>query len=829
MNGPWQAPMAGLLAMTLLIIAGSGPVLLRSQESRHVVLLIDISAAARTAPWKTPAGLRKILRNSLKPGTRVTLVIFARYPHLVADNVRVGSARNWPLRWPKTVGICGNLRRALCWRATLPLNAISHLPRWLFTTDADRWNIAPGWKPPYQLALTAIRPGLADAGVIALGVTPLPGAAVGKVGFNIRVRIAATGKIPIRALVLRSGTPVANAAIVFRHAGERTLLLRDYPPDYHANPPRYTVRLQTHDPWPEDDYASIYAPPIGAMHILLVTNHATAPSPLLQSKVKAAKRTPIITRIMPAAIPIGPGSLARLTNFQAIVLDNISRSSFPAGGGTLLEKYVREAGGGLLIAGSSRAFGPGGYGLPSASGSVWPVEKISPLSALPPTRPPLSVVFLLDSSGSMGQKVPDSGGQTRFDVAAGSVAAAATLLKPQDGISVLTFAGEARQILSGRVRLIKSKIHSTLAEVKPTGPTNPNAALPLLRRLLRPRSLLILLTDGHIPSISIHKWITMLDREQTRLVVVAGNHHTSPALAALLRHTHAQLAVTHNPGSWSRLLRQSVYQYLAGQPQSSPLLWHWNTNSPGGTTVNWIRTWLKAGASDIANGQNPKHLGKKAFPLAAWWRRGVGKVGAICFTDESDAFAPCVARLLTTIASPKGRRWVHIRTQRIDGRWHISADEQKKGQFINNAEIALHLLGAQASDAKRLFTFRQTAPGYYDLTLPHQVKNLDAVVFQAKVSSKENLSPSGHRPQRIVAHIAPATLPPLCLPATAPPSDCPLRTVMHIYVKRGKKPVQWQPVIRGYEWHLSMPLLLLATLLVMAMLALARRQGFAKR
>ncbi len=837
---PWRFTAVALLAAVLLILAAAGPVIHRSRPTDQLVVLIDCSAAARTAPWHTPGELRQLLLRQLSPQIRVTLVTFARYPHLIKRNVTLGNAKNWPRRWPATQHVCARLERALAWRDSHAGATGRHVPRWLLTTGLADW---PAWsaaqrrqngRHPYFLTVSTARPKKPDAGILSFRITPLPGAPAQKTGFAIRAVIAATGAMRLTAELQRNGDAIASGKLRFNQAGENIFTARDFPPEKTTAPARYTIYLKTGDPWPEDDSASAYAPQTGPPRILLISRRATPAS--VWGAAGAGTRPEFdsatgISRIPPQAFPV---RVATLAEYQVILLDNIARGDLPPHSGRAIMRYVTRTGGGLLIAGGTRAFGPGGYALPTNAGAVWPVEQLSPLASAPPHRSARNVVFLLDSSGSMGQRVPGHADETRFNLAAGGVEAALHLLKPTDTVSIMTFSGGAHLLASGKLQAIDSGIAAKLAGVQPTGPTNPDAALPSLGRLLKKKSLLILLTDGHIPIIATMKWADLIKEKRAAFVVVAGYKRESKAFATLLRQTRARAMATRNPADWAWLIKQVVGKYLAGHAGNSPMLWQAATAAVSGTTTHWIRTWLKRGAARTAAGRNLAHPGHKGLPLAAQWRRGLGKVGAIAFADHSIEFANFADRMIQRIAAPPGNREFSIRTSRSDGRWRISVSGRTGQNFINHALIRLRLISDTAGDIDgsmanaRIYSFIQTAPGEYRLTLPARVRLLDAVVFAVRKSART--APFGPRALAagMIGRIAPAAVPPPCLPATGHWRSCPWNHVVTRALNATAAEKKWRPWLKRAAWHCDQIPLIGAIGLILLALYFARTPSYSR-
>jgi uncharacterized protein YegL len=103
-----------------------------------------------------------------------------------------------------------------------------------------------------------------------------------------------------------------------------------------------------------------------------------------------------------------------------------------------LQRWVVEDGGGLLILGGETAFGPGGY-LRTA------LDELSPLSSqVPREAPEVTMLFLLDRSGSMQQAV---GTASRMSIAKEATLSAMGLLGPESNVGVIVYDAAAEVLV----------------------------------------------------------------------------------------------------------------------------------------------------------------------------------------------------------------------------------------------------------------------------------------------------------------------------------------------------------------------------------------------
>jgi hypothetical protein len=151
-----------------------------------------------------------------------------------------------------------------------------------------------------------------------------------------------------------------------------------------------------------------------------------------------------------------------LSGARAVVLNNVPAHEVPADFLKSLDFFVREQGGGLMMAGGDKSFGSGGY-FQSAIDALLPVSM-----ELKSEHRKLAVALaiVMDRSGSMAVGV--GGGQTKMDLANTGAADAIGLLGPMDQVAVfavdsqpttvvpLTRIGDKKDQISGRVLKVKS-------------------------------------------------------------------------------------------------------------------------------------------------------------------------------------------------------------------------------------------------------------------------------------------------------------------------------------------------------------------------------------
>lgn len=130
-----------------------------------------------------------------------------------------------------------------------------------------------------------------------------------------------------------------------------------------------------------------------------------------------------------------PLTLSEVSAYDLLILDNLPAYILSQAKMEVIERYVRDLGGGLIVLGGPKSYGAGGY-------YRTPLERVLPVEMKPPVRlefPQVTLLFVLDKSGSMGEG-PE--GATKLDLAKAAAIASAELLNPSDQVGLLAFDAE---------------------------------------------------------------------------------------------------------------------------------------------------------------------------------------------------------------------------------------------------------------------------------------------------------------------------------------------------------------------------------------------------
>jgi von Willebrand factor type A domain len=216
----------------------------------------------------------------------------------------------------------------------------------------------------------------------------------------------------------------------------------------------YEVEIRPeNDAHPGNNKASRWIEISGGPRIILATRYQNDP---LEKSLTSLNFT-VETVMDPAKLHPG-----LLSGARAVVLNNIPAYEVPTDFLKSLDFFVREQGGGFMMAGGSQSFGSGGY-------FQSPVDALLPVSMeLKSEHRKLAVALaiVMDRSGSMSVGV--AGGKTKMDLANSGAADGINLLGPMDQVAVfavdsqpttivkLTQIRDRKNDLTGKVRKIRS-------------------------------------------------------------------------------------------------------------------------------------------------------------------------------------------------------------------------------------------------------------------------------------------------------------------------------------------------------------------------------------
>jgi len=207
-----------------------------------------------------------------------------------------------------------------------------------------------------------------------------------------------------------------------------------------------------------------------------------------------------VTAIAPAEFPAQAGDLI---GYHCVIFEDVTAAGFPPRRLEALERYVKDFGGGFIVAAGERTFGDAGF-------KKTAVERLLPVT-LEPHRPPraeretLGLFILIDRSNSMGYHIRNrlerSDTESKLAYAKRAALAVVGQLKDNDMVGLIAFDSQPFEVSALRVlKDDRATLQQDIPRLQPGGGTDFYDALESARTQLVESRVntkhIILLTDG---------------------------------------------------------------------------------------------------------------------------------------------------------------------------------------------------------------------------------------------------------------------------------------------------------------------------------------------
>jgi Mg-chelatase subunit ChlD len=562
-------------------------------------------------------------------------------------------------------------------------------------------------------AMALDRPAVRSGEVYVQHVTVPPQARLHE-PFNVRVAVHASDAGRAHLVVLRNGVLLHESEVRLAPGGNvYSFAEQADKPGLHE----YEAIINSDaDSEPENNRYQAFVRVAGAPKVL----HAMG-NPEAGRYVSAALRAQglAVDEVRASAIP---ASMRELTDYDLVILNNVSGFDLSLPKMELLEAYVRDAGGGVVKIGGDRSYAAGGY-------YATPVERLLPVAMNVKTEvkiPSLSVVFVLDRSGSMGTK---TGGEEKLAIAKRAALSSIELLNRLDRVSVLAFDSGREWVVSPTEAAMRRPIAEKLRELQVGGGTDLYGALEEAHRVMRKEQArvkhLIVLSDGltegkqnfdplgqriAADGITITTVAMGGDADQALMERLAelgkGRFYFTDDPANVPRiFTSETLTITRDLVVEGDILprRVNAGEVLEGfEADAFPLL--------GG----YQRTFAKPAAEVLL-------IGRDEDPLLVSWRYGLGK--AVAFTSDLSgrwgrqwvqwpAFGRFVSQMVRWSMRRSGSESLVPRFEWQGQRGEMSVDVLDRDErFVNGLKLEATLV--DPSRRTRRVALEQVAPGRY--------------------------------------------------------------------------------------------------------------------
>ena len=517
--------------------------------------------------------------------------------------------------------------------------------------------------------------------------------------------------------------------------------------------PEYGRGAADSDAVPENNRASCVVR-VGEPRTVLYVYAGAAPGPILDLLRKHGLRVAAVRAEEGLALP-GAGA-------SAVILDNVSAWALGPGAPGLADLVAR-GGLGLLAIGGDAAFAAGGYGDSF-------LEDILPVSSRTGRRPPLEMVLVIDSSGSMNETVGSGPGAPRkITLAKQAVLALHAALAPADRIGIVAFAGEPRTVSTLVPASEWETLRSRLVSLEASGGTRITPALAGALDLLPPAAAgenqpvrhLLLLSDGRSQDFDLPLLIARCRERGVSVSAVATGADARLAaeadadlesLGRLARETGgrlyrstdlARLAETFLKDlTWARGegLTEGVFPAAWRDPQ--PVWRQPGPTLPAVAACNVTRP--KEGASILWETAGTE-LG--TLPLLAVWRRGLGKAAAMPWPagraggawTADDGLGRYLRDILAWLEGPASPAAWSARVFDRDGRWRVRVEQASSAVAATPVRFSAAVFEAGAPGARQI-ALEAVEPGAAEADLGPRTARGATLIVRASDEGGERMT-----------------------------------------------------------------------------------------
>jgi uncharacterized membrane protein len=578
---------------------------------------------------------------------------------------------------------------------------------------------------------------------------------------GLRVVTSAAKPAKVRLRVLRDGEPIREGEVEIAE-GEDVVYLREMAPEpgFH----RYDVEIGAVDPKAdqahEDNSGTAFVRVRGQNSALVLARDPSLAKPLVSALKSAA------FLVEEKGVAGVPADIAGFAAYDAVVLSDIAASEISATQLEALSTYVRELGGGLILMGGERSFGPGGYGKS-------PVEEVSPVSfdlKQERRRASLAEIIAVDYSGSMGMAV---GKQTKLELANEAAVRSAELLGAGDRLGVMHVDTTVRWTVPLGPLSDKEGIAKKIRAVSIGGggiyiDLTLEAAYAALAAESVQLKHLLLFSDGSDAEERTNAFALVSaakTRGITTSVVALGQGPDVPALEQMSRLGAGRFYLVEDATRLPAIFAQETI--VASRSAINELAFKPALGAPG-PAVRGIDFGLAPALTGyvvtIPKGRAQVHLvGPENDPLLATWSVGVGRSAAFT-SDYSDRWGlgwttwDGAAKLFGQLARDVARRAddprVRLEAETIGGELKLRAnvvDERGRAESFRRLRVVVggpdgisHSLPLEAvGTGAYAATLPLSRPGAYMATAVDEVTGEAAGIAGAVLSPGEELKPTG--------------------------------------------------------------------------------------
>ncbi|MBI4871244.1 MAG: FixH family protein [Candidatus Riflebacteria bacterium] len=729
---------AAALALVLAALMEPGVVTQRSEEEAappaSAVFVVDVSASLE--PRQVERALEAVKRACSAGPSRPEVLLAAGEVRRVTPQELDSLASMAPMDWLKslegldlrTVQRSTHLEKALRLAADLPARSLV-----LFSDGNETQTGAEKVVPvlqhrAIQLSAAPLTPLAPDT--LTLASLTMPQSVLEGRDFHGQLVIACAAAGQCR-LVLKRGDKVVRDEMLAVGPGPTPVAFEDKLPSagLYSYVATVTAVGGTADARVEDNSAHGATRAVRVPKVLLVSDEPR-PVGVMLDAAKLQHRD-----VSPGEVPGHPKGLS---DYSAVILDNVDAGNFGAATQKLLASYVREQGGGLVMLGGEHGFGAGGW-------ADTEVDKVLPVDAAPKGYDrSLGLIVLLDASGSM------AGFPIQY--ARKAVKEIIGLMRGRWlGVIKFTHYPEVAvsfQIVGADSYVVRQDIEAIEAGGGTLFHQPVSMAMDILSKVQLDQKHILLLSDGvAADGFLVRGLYDQLNGAEIKVSTMAVGRYVDTALLEdLADSTGGRFYQGEDFSKLPDMFRQEVKR-ISGPPIVEAPIRPTLSANPGP-----MAAIVPPGELPMLHGYDATTAKPRAEvvlrspqgdPILATWRIGVGRSAA--FTSDLHNWGrdwvtwPEAPRFVGGLMGELGRLEAsdfHVTASSSEGQGHVVVDAiDSAGQYLNFLELTGRI--TDPGGKHQNIALRQTGPGRYDTTFPMPVEGAYAVQVVKREAGKQ--------------------------------------------------------------------------------------------
>jgi len=550
-----------------------------------------------------------------------------------------------------------------------------------------------------------------------------PGRVSEKQSFDISVGIHAEKATPADLLIFSGGGLIHEESLNLQAGDTRFSLTQTSENSGFLDFSAQIVVPGENDNFNQNNQLGAFSQVVGPARVLLIRADQSETEHLLPALEQAGI---IVDVAEPGELPV---NMAGLAHYKCVILANVPATDMSGAQMSLLDQYVSDIGGGLVVIGGPKSYAPGGY-------FQTPLERTLPVEMQIKDQkrlPQLTIAYLIDRSGSMGQI--GRSGVPNLELAKRAIVLSLGLLQPTDRVAIGTFdTGGAWVVPFQQVNDAQALIAMTNT-IRSGGGTDILAGLKLVERDIveEPSQIkhLILLTDGGASPTGLVELTELLhERFNVTLSAIAIGRSPGAMLKPMAEAGGGNYYAVENVEQIPLIFAQETVlasrSYIVEETFTPRVTGSSAIIDGVGETPplrGYVATTPKIAAQRILSGPEPY-----SDPILASWQYGLGRAVAwtadasarwanewVPWEDFSRFWGQVVAWSINAGASENLETRILLENEKA--RILVDARDDE-GQFLDGLQLNGALLNPAGGSFR--IPLQQTAPGRYEATFEPQ-------------------------------------------------------------------------------------------------------------